>query len=190
VTTVNLTTTSTSILAAAMLAAGCAHPVRFVNPAGDLGVVRTVAVLTFENLAADKIAAERVQKIFTTELLALGAFEVVEPGEVARTLKREQVDPAKIVPEEVKKLGKALKSQALFLGSVLEYEEGRSTSTPSPQVTIQLRLLDTETGTTLWSVSRTSSGPTATARLFGLGGKTAIEVTQEMIREELGRLVR
>jgi hypothetical protein len=178
------------MLAATLVAAGCGHPARFVNPSSDLGVIRTVAVLTFENLSNDKVAGERVQKVFTTELLSLGAFELVEPGEVLRGLKREQVDPAAITPDDVKKLAKSLKCQALFLGAILEYDEGKGATVPSPQVTLQLRLMDGETGATLWSVSRTSSGPTPTARLFGLGGKSALEVAQAMIKEELDRLGR
>ncbi len=178
------------LLALAVMAA-CAHrPARYVNPSSDLGVVKTVAVIPFENLTGDKLASERVQKIFTTELLSLGAFEVVEPGEVLRTLRAGGSDPAALTLDDVKKLGKALRAQALFLGVVVEYDEGRGGGTPTPQVTLQLRLLDTETATTVWSVSRTSSGATVTARLFGLGGKSASIVAQEIIREELSRLGR
>ena len=48
----------------------------------------------------------------------------VEPGEVLRTVRREQVDPAALTPDDVKKIGQLLKVQAVFVGTVVEYEEG------------------------------------------------------------------
>jgi TolB-like protein len=91
----------------------------------------------------------------------------------------------------MKKLGEQLKVQALFLGSVLEYDEGRSGgAAPSPRVRLQFRLVDAETGTTLWSVTRTRGGTTVAGRLFGIGGETAASLAQNLIRESLAELIR
>jgi len=169
--------------------ASCARTTRYTNASSDMGTVKTVAVLPFDNLTTEKLAGDRLNKIFTTELLALETFRVVEPGEVIRAVRSSGIDTTSLTAADVKQLGKALHAEALFVGTVLEYDEGRGAGTPSPQVTLQFRLLDTESGTTLWSVSRTSSGATVTARLFGLGGKTASVVSREMIQEELRRQV-
>jgi TolB-like protein len=181
---------STVTLTLLALAAGCSSPARYVRANADLGVIQAVAVLPFENVTNDRLAPERVHRIFLTELLAFDAFQVVEPGQVARTLRRDQLDPANLTPEELKRLGESLKAQAVFLGSILEYDEGRGTgSAPSPRVKLQLRLLDTETGTTLWSVVRSAGGAAITARLFGIGGEPASSVAGEIIRSELDRLL-
>jgi TolB-like protein len=180
--------TAATILLA--LALGCSQPARYVRANADLGVISTVAVLPFENVTNDRLSAERVQRIFFTELLSFDAFQVVEPGLVARAVRRDQLDPATMTPEETKRLGEALKAQAFFQGTILEYDEGRASgSAPSPRVKLQLRLVDAETGSTLWSVVRSAGGAALTARLFGIGGEPASSVAGEIIHSELERLL-
>jgi TolB-like protein len=179
-----------ALAAAALVASGgCASTVQYVNASADLSTIKAVAVLPFENVSGDKLGAERSQRIFLTELLSLGVFDPVEPGQVARALRSERVDPAAMASDEIKKLGKALGVQGIFLGTLVEYEEGRGGGVGA-QITIQLRLLDVESGKTVWSTSRTANGTTVSGRLFGMGAKTATEVVQALIREELGKLVR
>lgn len=179
------------LLLAALTAAGCGSPTRYVKTNADLGAITAVAVVPFENVTNDKLCAERVHKIFLTELLNFDAFRVVEPGQLLRAMRRDQLEPGTLTPEEMKKLGELLQVQALFLGSVLEYDEGRSGGlAPSPRVRLQFRLVDTQTGTTLWSVSRTRGGATLTGRMFGVGGDPVSTLAQKVIREELGELLR
>lgn len=172
------------------LAVGCGAPTRYVKTNADLGAITAVAVIPFENVTNDKLCAERVHKIFVTELLNYDAFRVVEPGQVLRAMRRDQLDPGALTPEDMKRLGEQLKVQALFLGAVLEYDEGRSSSVLAPRVRLQFRLVDTETGTTLWSVSRTRGGATLAGRMFGVGGDPAATLAQNLIREELADLTR
>ena len=181
----------TTALLTALALAGCGGTPRYVHPSADLGGVKTVAVLPFETLVQDKLAGERVQKILFTELLLSGGFEVTEPGQVLQALRRAQVDPASLTPDDIKRLGKELKVQALFLGSILEYDDGRgSGSVPAPRVKLQLRMVDTETATTLWSAMPSRSGVPFTGRLFGIGGDPASTAAEELIRDEVARLVR
>lgn len=168
--------------------AACSVGTRYTNPTSDLGTVKRVAVLPFENLAGDKIAGDRVHKIFLTELLATEAFTVVEPGEVMRAVRNGNYEIASLGIEDAKRLAAALKADALFLGTVVEYEDGRGAGA-APQVTLQLRLVDGTTGVTVWSTSDTRNGATVTAKLFGLGGRTASEVTRGMVQDELKALV-
>jgi TolB-like protein len=176
----------TSLVLLLLLAgAACGGANRYVNPNTDLSVMRRVAVVPFENVTPDKLSGEKVQRIFLTEVLSLGAFEVVEPGQVLKALKAERLESSTLTADDIKRLGKALDAQALFLGTVVEFEENRSGAVPTPQVTVQLRLVETESAATVWSVSRTRGGATVTARLFGVGGKSATVVAEELIREEL-----
>ena len=182
---------TTTLLLAGLAAVACAAPPRYLNRSADLGAIKTVAVLPFENVTTDKLCAERVQRIFLTELLSREAFKVVEPGLVARAVRKDQLDPAALSPEEIKRLGVSLGAEALFLGSVLEYDEGRSGgAAASPRVKLQLRLVDVDSGTTLWSVSREGGGATVTSRLFGIGGAAASTVAETLIREELAQFAR
>jgi TolB-like protein len=162
-----------------------------MHPNMDLGAVRRVAVLPFENLTQERSAAEKVQKIFLTELLSLETFEVVEPGLVTQYLRTNRIDSVEALgPAELKRLGEALKAQGIFIGSVVDFAETRTGQTPSAEVTIQLRLVETQSGVTVWSASRTRSGATASARLFGIGGQSLTEAARQLIHEELSTLVK
>jgi TolB-like protein len=179
---------TSSILFASLVslaAAGCSKPPRYVHPSADMGAVKNVAVLPFESLVNEKLAAERVQKIFFTALLHTGVFDLVEPGQVLQTLRRSQIDPAATTPDDIKRLGKELKVQAI------EFDDGRSGgSVPAPRVKIQIRMVDTESATTLWSTTLSRSGVPLSGRLFGVGGDPATTVAEDLLREEAALLAR
>jgi TolB-like protein len=179
-------------LAPLLLSAGCAHTVtQYIHPNADLAALKSVAVLPFQNLSNDRTAGDKVEKLFLSELLSTGAFNVVEPGLVSKTLKADRSESTETLgPADFKRLGEELKADAFFLGSVVDFAESRSGSTPTPDVTIQLRLVESQSGATVWSASRTRSGTSASARLFGIGGESLTETARDIVREELHTLVR
>jgi len=190
---IRIITVRTMAMAVLLVSGACSSTTttKYLHPNMDLGAVKRVAVLPFETLVPDRSAGEKVQKIFLTELLALDAFEVVEPGQVAKVLKAERIDSIESLgPADFKRIADALKAQGLFLGTVVDYTESRSGSTPSPEVTIQLRLVEAQSGVTVWSASRSRSGATASARLFGMGGQSLTQVSRQLIQEELSTLVK
>ena len=167
--------------------AGCrSAPTRYIHPNADIGAIKRVAVLPFENLTQDRSAAEKVQHIFLTEVLSLGTFEVAEPGEVTRVVRAEHAEsPEVLTPADLKRMGEALKVDGIFIGTLATYEERTSGATPAPEVTIQVRLIEAQSGVTIWSMSQTRSGATASAKLFGIGGETLIEAARRLIHSEL-----
>ena len=182
-----------AVFAVIVLSARCASTktTKYLHPNVDLGAIKRVAVLPFENLVQDRTAAEKVQKIFLTELLSLEAFEVVEPGQVTQTLRANRIDSVEALgPADFKRLGETLKAQGFFVGSVVDFTETRSGATPTPEVTIQLRLVEAQTGVTVWSASRSRSGATTSARLFGIGGQSLTEAARQLIHDELSTLVK
>jgi curli biogenesis system outer membrane secretion channel CsgG len=180
----------TTVLVVALALAGCSSQNRYVSPTADLGDVKTVAILPFESVTSDKLAADRIQKIFFTELLATGAFQVVEPGQVGFVMRRERIGGEALTNEDLKKLGQALRAEAFFMGAVIEYDDGRGGPVPTPRVKLLLRLVEAATGETLWSVGPSRVGATVSARLFGIGGAPASVIAEELIRRELAQLTR
>jgi hypothetical protein len=179
-------------LAALVLGGGCRSAgSRYLHPNVDLAALKTAAVLPFENLTADRSAGDKVQKVVVAELLALGVFEVVEPGTVVRALRAERVESIEgLGPAEMTKVGTALKADVLFVGTVVDFADNRSGSTPAPEVTIQLRMVETQSGVTVGSVSKTRSGAGAMAKLFGIGGDSVTEAARQLVREELRTLLK
>jgi hypothetical protein len=114
------------LLLLAPLLLSCASalpPVEFTNPRFDFAFVQRVAVLPFENLTGDRQAGFRVARLMVSELLATGAVDLVEPGEVISALERGNVKrfttPSE---EEVIALGEALEVEGVIIGSVAQSE--------------------------------------------------------------------
>ena len=176
-------------LGLALLAFGCARnvvSVSFLKPEIDLSLIRRVAVLPLDNLSREQMANEKVQRILVSELLATGAFEVIDPGEVNRAV-AELGPPAAagIKVEEVKRLGRSLNVQALVMGSVVEYGEVRSGAVSAPLVSLALRIVETERGAIIWSSSVSEGGITLGTRLLGSSRDTISEVTIKAIRKSI-----
>jgi hypothetical protein len=72
---------------------------------------------------------------------------------------------------------------------VVDFADNRSGTTPAPEVTIQLRLVEVESGVTVWSTSSTKSGASMSARLFGVGGESLTEAARRVLRSELATLL-
>ena len=180
---------SAVLLAAAMLA-GCrtTRQTRYLHQNADLGAIRKVAVLPFDTLATDRTSGDKAQKIFTIELLALDVFEVAEPGQVMKIVRTSGPLDA-LGPAEYQKIGKDLGVDAVFAGSVVDFDEARGAGAGSPEVTIQLRLIETQTGSTIWSTSQTRSGASVGTRLFGIGGESLTEAARRVLRAELRTLL-
>jgi len=175
----------------AAAATACRSTTYYVHPRADLGTIQKVGVLPFETMTAERSPADKVQKIFISELLASGAFEVVEPGVVLKALKDDKVENvAALTPAEIVKLAKAMGASGLFFGTVVDYGDARGGSSTATEITIQLRLVDGQSGATVWTASRTRSGATVSARLFGFGGDSSTEVARDLIRDELSTLLK
>lgn len=180
-----------TVLAAALFAAGCrtSQQTRYVHQNADLGAINKVAVLPFDTLATDRASGDKVQKIFYIELLALDVFEVAEPGQVMKVVRGS--GPLDLLgPADYQKIGKDLGVDGLFVGSVVDFDESRGATTGSPDVTIQLRLIETQTGSTIWSTSQTRSGASVGNRLFGVGGESLTEAARRVVRAELRTLLK
>lgn len=180
-------------LVALPLATACAttRSTHYTHAGADLGAIRTVAVLPFTTLTQDPNDAKKVEKIFLVELLARGVVDVVEPGRVAQVVASQRITSTEaLTPEDLQRVGKELGADGLFLGSVVELTEARSGSTPAPQVTIQLRLVEASSGLTAWSSSDTRNGANARARLFGFGGDSLTLAARRLIRQQLRQLTR
>jgi hypothetical protein len=179
-------------LAFALSLSGCAGSSgrTFVHPDYDFGFVQRVAVVPFENLTENRGAGARMTRNFVAELLATMAFDVVEPGEVVRAMEAHSIGrTSELDTEQIRALGKDLKCQALFLGSVTEASTERSSGNSLNTVSLEVRLVETETGAAVWSTSQTRAGRGFFSGLFGTSGKPMSEVSRDCARACIEQLV-
>jgi len=171
---------------------GCGgmRPTTFLHPEYNFAYIERVAVVPIETLVSDQGAGPRTTRYFVNELLATEAFEVVEPGEVARVLGSLGVGrTAQLTKEQAVQAGKQLSVQGIFVGSIGESETVRGRSSSSNTVTLSLRLLETDTGATVWSTTHTEGGRGFLQKLFGTGGDSMSEVTRRCVKKAIGTLV-
>jgi len=181
-------------LAALALSLGaCAsslEPTRFVHPDFDFAYVKRVAVLPLENLTSDQQSGLRATRLLITELLASGAVDVVEPGEVRAVLERITARERTPTTEQVIELGRALSVQAVMFGSVTQSESVRSGTVSIPVVTLDVHLVETETGSAVWAATHTEKGAGLGAKLLGVGTEPISETTRRCVREIVRTLVK
>lgn len=180
------------LAAVVVLSAGCGGPGKtvFLHPEYNFSFVERVAVVPFENLTNDQGAGARVTRLYVTELLATDAFDVVEPGEVEKALSSiGAVRTADLTKEQTQKLGEALNVQALFLGSVNESTVRSAGAQAVSFVTLTTRLVETETGVTVWSATTTEGGRGFWSSLFGTATPSHAEVMRQCVRTSIGTLV-
>jgi len=165
----------------------------FTNSAFDFSFVQTVAVLPFDNLSQDREAGTRVSRLMITELLASGAVDVVEPGQVNAALSKipglQRVGPPSLSTQDIITLGTDLGVQALILGTVTQSEVTRSGAVQRPIVSIDARMVETETGKAVWAATHTETGSTLSAKVLGTGGKPMADTTRRTVQGLLVTLI-
>jgi hypothetical protein len=184
----------TVLLGLSMLAllASCTPSVTssvFRDPNMDFGAIQAVAVLPFQNLSRESLAAERVRDVFINRLLSTGAIYVVPVGEVARAVARAELPSATApAPDEIVKLCSALKVQAVITGAVQEYGEVRSGSSAANLISMSTQMMEGQTGRVIWTASSTQGGISVWDRLFGGGGRPMNDVTRTAVNDVISKL--
>ena len=173
-----------------MTGCGGMSPTVFIHPEFNFNYVERVAVIPFENLSNDQGAASRATRFFISELLSSESFEVVEPGEIASVLASvTTVRTGELTKEQIKEIGQKLKVQGLFFGTVNESSNSRSGSVQTHTVSMVVRLVDSESGETVWSATNTSGGRGFFARLFGVGEQPSSDVMRRCVKGLLSTLI-
>ena len=179
------------ILSALLGVFGCAgsNVTDFVHDDYNFEFVERVAIIPLDNLSDDRGAGARATQVFLSEILSARAFDVVEPGEVTRVLSKfSTVRASELTTEQITSIGRELKAQGLFMGSVNESSSYRSGGATVTKVSLTARLVETEQGLTVWSASATAGGRGFWASLFGTGDQSTSEVTRSCVRKLLGSL--
>lgn len=169
---------------------GKMNTTKFSNPQFDFGFVERVAVLPLENLATDLQAGERTTRILITELLASGAVDVVEPGEVMAALGRIPGSQTTPTTEQVVRLGELLGVQAVITGAVTQSEMVRSGTISVPTVTLDLHMLETETGAPVWAATHTERGSGVSTKILGTGVEPIAKTTRRCVRKAIRTLIK
>lgn len=169
---------------------GCATPSEvFRDTTMDFGSIKSVAVLPFANLSKDQLAGDRVRDVFNTMLMASGAVYVIPSGEVARGIAAAGIaNPSAPSADDVMKLSKNVKVDAVIYGVVREYGDVRSGTASADVISLSLQLAEGQTGRIVWSASTTQGGIGLMDRLFGGGGRPLNDITEKAVNDLISKL--
>ena len=176
-----------------LLLMGCAanRPTVFFNPEYDFAGIERIAVVPFDNLTTDQGMGDYTMRIFITELLATNAFDIVEPGEISRYLTSKGITKtSELTLEQMQELATKTNVQAIVFGTIGESTQFRSGNLSSHVISMDVRLVSVETGTTVWSAAVNSGGPGFFARLLGLGEQTRGNAIRSAVKKSVKSLVK
>jgi TolB-like protein len=164
---------------------GCAQQQHFVRQETDIESIRSIAVLPFENFTKDDFADEKMRRIVITELLLRG-IDVIEPGEVTKLLNELNIRLLRsIKTKEIQKVGEILGVDAVMSGSVESFGISKGINVTYPEVTINLMLLETDSGNIIWSVRYSTGGASFWTRHFGAEGIPLSEAARKTGKEAI-----
>lgn len=157
----------------------------------DIGYVKTIVILPFENNSQDEYAPERVRNITTTQILAKNIFDVVDKGLVDNHLHEEAISFDKPMDKQtIRRLGQRFNVQAVLLGTIDMSGEGRKGAVVYPELSLTMRLIEVESGLIIWQASGNGSGDSAWRRLFGLPMSGSFEISLNLVERMLDTIPR
>src|SRR5210317_1972156 len=138
-------------LLAACSGGGSSISENYHDPDMDFALLRTIAVMPFDNLTTDRMAAARVRNTFMTSLFATGVVYVIPSGEVVRGIKRAGIENP-VIPsaEEIAKLAAIIKADAVITGVVNEYGQVRSATTTANVISVSMQMTEKESRKVVW----------------------------------------
>jgi curli biogenesis system outer membrane secretion channel CsgG len=132
--------------------------------------IRRVAVLSFESSLDDPQAGSHISKLFETNLLQTGFYQIAERGEIEKVLKERGLGAVPGANQAtLRQLGELLQVDGIVFGFVSQYNRFNLGFTA--------RLVSVKSGLILWSVSQTGG------RLFRPLSQVADETVQAAVQE-------
>ncbi len=178
-----------SILLLSLLVTGCtgnSHVQHFLREEVALDFVKRVAVLPLQNNTKEDFSEELARDVLTTQVLALGLFDVVDTGIVDSVLREEGLQPgAPLNLVSMKRIGKRLDVQAIITGSVDLAGDKRQGSIIFPEMALTLNLVETTSAVVLWQASGHRDGNSMIGRLFGLKSSDSFKVALDLAHDLL-----
>jgi len=148
--------------------------------------IKRIVVLPFYNLSERVDAEIIVGNILISELSRSGRFSPVKYGDVQEFLRQQKIQSTETATTELlKALRDRFSAQAVMLGTIITYREWspeRGDKQPA-MVEISARLLDCETGQTLWFARQKRDGQREKI-IFDFGeSRFCSQLVQKVVRE-------
>lgn len=174
-----------------ILMTGCVSTIKkYSRPGTDHDRISRIAVLPLQNYTTDEFADEKIGSLLLIDLLSRDK-NVIEPGEVMKTLKELRLRPTDALSiRDIQGIGKLLKAEAVMTGAVSAFEVNKGVSVSYPEVSISLSMYEASTGNVLWSVWHTTGGASFWTRHLGAEDATLGDTSRKVVKEAVDSLFR
>lgn len=134
-----------------------------VLKSGDLpfgGNICRIAVLPLTNQTKHPTIERIFGRVFVSELIAKGNYQIAHEGDVRRILTQMRMLPgSQLSSEQIRGLADRLSVQAVISGAVLEVRStGGNAYDLNPSMAVILRILEASSGRTIWATYNRSEG--------------------------------
>lgn len=119
-------------------------------PGGD---ICRIAVLPFVNQTAYREADDIFARVFVSELVNSGNYQVSQEGDVRKFLQQMQILPSQVPDiEQLRAMADRLGAQVVISGTITEMKDTSEYGQHlEPSVAVVIRVIDGDSGRTLWS---------------------------------------
>jgi len=118
-----------------------------------------VAVLPFINNSEYNEGDLIAYRIFSSELVRTGKFQLAQEGDVRRIYQQLLLFPNQLPRlEQLRIIADRLDAQILITGTIVEMSEKNTGNNVNPTLTLNLQILDAESGRTLWLTHHKQEG--------------------------------
>jgi TolB-like protein len=147
----------------------------------DSTSLKKIAVLPFYNISGHREAGRMVANNFVTEIFVAGRYTVEEPGNIMQFMIQENINVVgEMGVNRIKILGRRLGVDAVLVGIVDVFDDGARSK---PRVSITARLVESESGTIVWSGQVSKDGDDYIIA-FGVGKiRSANALAQKLIKK-------
>jgi len=174
------------IVLAAMLAGCAGGPRYFLAERDSFDPGAAVAVLPPVNYSRNQKAQDLVVDDVVLEILRLGRFRAVDPGEVEKVVLAKRIRLTdRMPPETLSEIAGLLHARYILTGSINQFDYVTVRNETFPVISLNLRMIDAGKGKVVWAATCTRRGDDSET-VFGLGKVKTLErmcgiVTREMI---------
>lgn len=124
----------------------------FVSPKALQKKYMKIAVMPFR--APVELIGASIADMVTTEILKTYKYELIERGQIEQILQEQSLGVKGVTQNAIAmQVGRILGVQGVIVGTVPEYGMRAVASRELPAVGINLRMIDSETGSIIWTIS-------------------------------------
>jgi TolB-like protein len=126
----------------------------------DGGNICRIAILPFINQSEYSQADDIFGRVFASELINAGNYQVAQEGDVRRFFKQLQILPNQLPNiEQLRALADRLEAQIVISGVIVEMrDKNKYDRRLDPAVTVILRIIEGDSGRTLWATYHRREG--------------------------------